>query len=58
MASDIPWDEQALTEQFFSSLHGDVKDLFFTFLENPKSLTNAISRVVWCDNQLFERRSE
>ena len=58
IASDIPWDEQALMEQFCSGLHGDVKDLLLTFPEDPKSLTEAISRAIRCDNSLFERRSE
>ena len=58
IASDIPWDEQALMEQFRSGLRSDVKDLLLTFPEDPKSLTEAISRAVRCDNRLFERRSE
>jgi hypothetical protein len=45
-------------EQFRSGLRRDVKDLLLTFPEDPKSLTEAISRAVRCDNQLFERRSE
>ena len=55
IASDIPWDEQDLMEQFRSGLHSDVKDLLLTFPEDPKSLTEAISRAIWCDNRLFER---
>ena len=55
IASDIPLDEQALMEQFRSSLRSDVKDLLLTFPEDPKSLTEAISRAIWCDNRLFER---
>ena len=39
-------------------LHGNVKDLLLTFLEDPKSLIEAISRAARCDNRLFERRSE
>ena len=58
IASDIPWDEQALMEQFLSALRGDVKDLLLTFHEDPKSLIEAISRAIRCDNRLFERRSE
>ena len=42
IASDIPWDEQALTEQFRLGLRSDVKVLL-TFLEHPKALTEAIS---------------
>ena len=58
LASDIPWDEQALMDQFRQGLRNDVKDLLLTFHEDPKSLTEAISRAVRCDNRLFERRSE
>ena len=45
-------------EQFRYGLRNNVKDLLFTFHEEPKSLTEAISRAVRCDNRLFERRSE
>ena len=45
-------------EQFRYGLRNDVKDLLLTFPEEPKSLTEAISRAVRCDNKLFERRSE
>ena len=45
-------------EQFLYGLRNDVKDLLLTFPEEPKSLTEAISRAVRCDNRLFERRSE
>jgi hypothetical protein len=58
IASDIPWDEQALMEQFRSGLREDVKDLLLTFPEDPKSLIEAISRAIRCDNRLFERRFE
>ena len=58
IASDIPWDEQALMEQFRSGLRSDVKDLLLTFPEDPRSLTEAISRAIRCDNRLFERRCE
>ena len=58
LACDIPWDEQALMEQFRFGLHNDVKDLLLTFPEEPKSLTKAISRAIRRDNQMFERRSE
>ena len=30
IASDIPWDEQAVMRQFRSNLHSDVKDLLLT----------------------------
>ena len=58
LACDIPWDEEALMDQFRFGLRNDVKDLLLTFHEDPKSLTEAISRAVRCDNRLFERRSE
>jgi hypothetical protein len=45
-------------ELFRYGLRNDVKDLLLTFHEEPKLLTEAISRVVRCDNRLFERRSE
>ena len=45
-------------EQFRYGLQNDVKDFLLTFPEEPKSLTEAISRAVRCDNRLFERRSE
>ena len=53
LASDIPWDEQALMDQFRQGLRNDVKDLLLTFHEDPKSLTEAISQAVRCDNRLF-----
>ena len=58
LACDIPWDEAALIDQFRQGLRNDVKDLLLTFHDDPKSLTEAISRAVRCDNRLFERRSE
>ena len=45
-------------EQFCYGLRNDVKDLLLTFPEEPKSLIEAISRAVRCDNRLFERHSE
>ena len=45
-------------DQFRQGLRNDVKDLLLTFHEDPKSLMEAISRVVRCDNRLFERRFE
>ena len=44
-------------EEFLYGLRNDVKDLLLTFPEEPKSLTEAISRAVRCNNCLFERRS-
>ena len=58
LACDIPWDEEALIYQFCQGLRNDVKDLLLTFHDDPKSPTEAISRVVRCDNRLFERCSE
>ena len=45
-------------EQFRYDLRNYVKGLFLTFPEEPKLLTEAISRAVRCDNWLFERRLE
>ena len=45
-------------DQFRHGLRNDVKDLLLTFHEDPRSLTEAISRAVRCDNRLFERRLE
>ena len=45
-------------DQFRHGLRNDVNDLLLTFYEDPRSLTEAISRAVRCDNRLFERRSE
>ena len=45
-------------EQFRYGVRIDVKDLLLTFPKEPKSLTEAISHAVRCDNHLFERRSE
>ena len=58
LATDIPWDDQALMEQFCYVLRNDVKDLLLTFPEEPKSLIEAISRAVRCDNHLFEQCSK
>ena len=51
---DIRLDGQALIEQFRYVLQNDVKDLLLTSPEEPKSLIEAISRTVRCDNWLFE----
>jgi hypothetical protein len=58
LACDIPWDEAALMDLFRYGLRNDVKNLLLTFHEEPKSLAEAISRAIGCDNRLFERRSE
>ena len=44
--------------QLRQGLRNDVKDLLFTFHDDPKFLTGAISPDVRCDNLLFERHSE
>ena len=44
--ADIPWDEEALMDQFRQGLRNDVKDLLLTFHDDPKSLTEAISRAM------------
>ena len=46
LTTDIPWDDQTLMEQFRYGLRSDVKELLLTFPEEPKSLTEAISRAV------------
>ena len=46
LACDIPWDEEALMDQFHQDLRNDVKDLLLTFHDDPKSLSEAISRAV------------
>ena len=58
LAYDILLDDLDLMEQFQYGLQNDVKDLLLTFPEEPKSLIEAISRAVRCDNRLFERRLE
>ena len=35
LATDIPWHDQALMEQFCNGLHNDVNDLLLTFPEEP-----------------------
>ena len=45
-------------EQFHRGLRKDVNNLHLTFHDDAKSLTEAISRAVRCDNRLFERRSK
>ena len=52
LATDIPWDDQTLMEQFRYGLRNDVKNLFLTFPKKPKSLKEAISRAVRWDNRL------
>ena len=43
LAFDIPWKEKEIMNQFYHEVHNDVKDLFSTFLEDQKSLTEAIN---------------
>ena len=54
-ACDIPWDKDAFMDQFRQGLCNDVNNLLLTFHDDPKSITEAISRAVRCDNRLFER---
>ena len=58
LATDIPWDDLELIEQFRYGLRNDVKDLLLTYLEEPKLLIEAISRAICCDNRLFKQRLE
>ena len=58
LSTNIPWDDQALMEQFHFGLRNNVKDLLLAFPEEPKSLTEAISHTVRCDNRLFKWHSE
>ena len=44
-------------DQFHQGLWNDVKDLLLTFHDDPKSLTEAISRAMRYDNRLYECRS-
>ena len=54
LTTNILWDDLALMEQFRYGLRNDVKELLLTFPEEPKLLTEAISRAIRCDNRLFE----
>ena len=57
LASDLSWGEQALIDQFRWGLNDSVKDLLLT-LPLPKTLSEAISNAVRCDNRIGERMSE
>ena len=57
LAGDLPWDDEALIDQFHYGLQDDVKDLLLT-MEDPDDLNEAITQAVKCDNRLFERRQE
>jgi hypothetical protein len=57
LASDINWDEEALMSQFYWGLRDDVKDLLLS-LPDPRTLNEAISQAVRCDNRLFQRRQD
>ena len=50
LTTDFPWGDQALMEQIRFGLRNDVKDLLLIFPEEPKSLMEAISRAMRCDN--------
>ena len=45
LANNIPWDDQALMEQFHFGLHNDVEYLLLTFPEELKLLTKASSAI-------------
>ena len=49
LARDVEWDRQALLDQFRRGLRGEVKNILVKFPE-PKSLNEAISQVVRCNN--------
>lgn len=55
LACDINWNEEALMSQFYWGLRDDVKDLLLSF-SNPRTLNEAISQAVKCDDRLFQRR--
>lgn len=57
LACDINWDEEALMSQFYWGLKDDVKDLLLS-LPDPRTLNEAISQAVKCDNRLFQRRQD
>ena len=57
LACDINWDEEALMSQFYWGLRDDVKDLLLS-LPDPRTLNEAISQAVKCDNRLFQRRQD
>jgi hypothetical protein len=58
LACDIPWDKQALIDQFHQGQRNHVKDLLLTFHEDPKSLTEAISWAMRCDNLLSDAEKQ
>jgi hypothetical protein len=53
LAGDLPWDDEALIDQFHYGLQDDVKDLLLT-MEDPDDLNEAIMQAVKCNNRLFE----
>lgn len=57
LACDINLDEEALMSQFYWGLRDDVKDLLLS-LPDPRTLNEAISQAVKCDNRLFQRRQD
>ena len=50
---DIPWNDQALIDQFRFGLHSDVNDLILILPKDPKPLTETINQAIRCDNQLL-----
>lgn len=57
ISCDLQWGEDALIDIFRRGLREEVKDLLLT-LPYPKSLNEAITYAVNCDNRLMERRME
>ncbi len=53
LTCNISWDEIAFMSQFQFGLHSDLKDLLFTML-NPMTLSQTITQIVQCDNNLLE----
>ena len=54
LAADINWGEQAFMDQFYRGLRDDVKDLLLN-IPDPRTLDEAISQAIKCDNRLFQR---
>ena len=57
LSSDLAWGENALVDLFHRGLRDEVKDLMIT-LPHPKTLMEAVSFAVRCDNRLSERKEE
>ena len=57
LSCDLNWCDEVLIDLFRRGLRDEVKDLLLT-LPFPKTLNEAISSAVKCDNRLLERRME